>query len=58
MYVYMTKSNKFEHLEVKLQIFSYLLIKSRKFGTVKYTMIGFKLKAKKKQPLKRYQVLS
>ena len=47
----MTKSNKFEHLEIKLLRFSYLLIKSRKFGTLKDTMIGFKLETKK-QPLR------
>ena len=47
----MTKSNKFEHLEIKLLRFSYLSIKSGKFGTLKDTMIGFKVEAKK-QPLR------
>ena len=47
MSVCMTKSNKFEHLEIKLLRLSYLSIKSWKFGTLKYTMIGFKLETKK-----------
>ena len=42
----MTKSNKFEHLEIKLLRFSYLSIKSLKFKTLKDTMIGFKLETK------------
>ena len=48
MSVYMTKSNKLKHLEIKLLRFSYLSIKSRKVGTLKDTMIGFKLEANKK----------
>ena len=52
----MTKSNKFEHLEINLLRFSFLSIKSWKFGTLKDTMIGFKLEAKKTTP-KRYQKL-
>ena len=47
----MTKSNKLEHLEIKLLRFSYLSIKSWKFGTPKDTMTGFKLEAKR-QPLR------
>ena len=39
LYVCMTKPNKFEHL-IKLLRFSYLSIKSLKFGTLKDTMIG------------------
>ena len=47
----MTKSNKFEYSEIKLLRFSYVSIKSLKFGTLKDTMIGFKLETKK-QPLR------
>ena len=43
--------NKFEHLEMKLLRFSYLSIKSLKFGILKDAMIGFKLETKK-QPLR------
>ena len=65
MSVCITKSNKFEHLEIKLLRFSYLSIKSLKLGTLKDTMIkGFKLVAKKKtknknkeRTPKRYQKL-
>ena len=39
----MTKSNKFEYLEIKLLRCAYLSIKSWKFGTLKDTMIGFEL---------------
>ena len=42
----MTKSNKFEHLEFT-EIFS-SFDKIGKFGTLKDTIIGFKLEAKKK----------
>ena len=38
---------KFDHLEIKLVRFSFLSIKLWKFGTLKDTMIGFKLEAKK-----------
>ena len=43
----MTKSDEFEHLEIKLLRFSYLSIKSWKFETLKDTMTGFKLDIKK-----------
>ena len=45
----MTKSNKFEHLEIT-DIFS-SFHKMGKFGTLKDTIIGFKLEAKK--PVKK-----
>ena len=41
----MTKSNKFEHLEITEIFFSF--DKVGKFGTLKDTIIGFKLEAKK-----------
>ena len=41
----MTKSNKFEHLEITETFLSF--DKIRKFGTLKDTIIGFKLEAKK-----------
>ena len=43
----MTKSNKFEYLEIKLPRFSFFSIISWKSGTLKDTMIGFKLEAKR-----------
>ena len=45
MSVCMTKSNKFEHLEITETFLSF--DKIRKFGTLKDTIIGFKLEAKK-----------
>ena len=51
----MSVSNKFEHLEIKLLRFSCLSIKSSKFGTLKDTVIGFKLEIKTTP--KRYQKL-
>ena len=41
MSVCIIKSNKFEHLEMKLLRHSNHLIKSLKFGTLKNTMIDF-----------------
>ena len=45
MSVCMTKSNKFEHLEITEIFLSF--DKIGKFGTLKDTIIGFKLEAKK-----------
>ena len=42
----MTKSNKFEHLEIKLQRFCYLSIKSWKFVTLKHTDDRFQTSGK------------
>ena len=52
MSVCMTKSNKFEHLEITEIFLSF--DKIGKFGTLTDTIIGFKLEAKK--PVKRLTV--
>ena len=49
MSVCMTKSNKFEHLEITEIFLSF--DKIGKFGTLKDTIIGFKLEARK--PVKK-----
>ena len=53
MFVCMTKSNKFEHLKITGIFLSF--DKIGKFGTLKDTIIGFKLEAKKNM-LKRLTV--
>ena len=45
MSVCMTKSNKFDHLEITEIFLSF--DKIGKFGTLKHTIIGFKLEGKK-----------